>query len=158
MLIDTRDISVPSECVFAPGILARLEARVRARTLDRALAAGTDPVDSPALAHRAARLTAPPMRGRAADGVERLLDAAVQAPSRRRVSPSRAAVAAQAEELRATAALLRASTPVYARGMAILTVLLSDGTGPAYVESRNGAFADRLEEARAALMGRIGDE
>jgi nucleoside-diphosphate-sugar epimerase len=159
MLIDTgsraRDGDHSTERVFAPGILARLDARIRGHALDRALAAGVHPVDSPALAHRAAQLTAPRMRRRTADGIERLLDAAVQAPSPRRVSPSRAAVAAQADALRETAALLRTSSPVYARGVAILTILLSDGTGPAYAESRNGAFAHRLDQARAELSGRM---
>jgi len=156
--VSALDGSHSTERVFAPGVLARLDARIRGHALDRALAAGVEPIDSPALAHRAARLTAPRMRRRAADGIERLLDAAVQAPSPRRVSPSRAAVAARAEALWETAGLLRSSSPVYARGMAILTVLLTDGTGPAYAESPNGAFAERLEAARVALMGGIGDE
>lgn len=155
MLLDTGG---RSERAFAPGFLARLDARVRSHRLDRALAEGAQPVDSPALARRAALLTAARTRRRVADGIERLLDAAAQAPRRGRVSPSRAAVAAEADDLRETAALLRGSPPVYARGIAILTVLLGDGTGPAYVESGNGAFAHRLEEARAALMGRIEGE
>lgn len=141
--------------VFAPGIVARANARIRARTLDRALAGGAHPSDSPALAHRAARLASPQTRRHAADGLERLLAAATGPPSRRRVHPRRGAVVAQAEQLRDTAALLRAPIAVYAQGMAMLTLLLSDGTGPAYSEGRDGAFAGELERAREALTGRI---
>jgi hypothetical protein len=147
-----RDGSPPARA-FAPGPAVRLLARTRARALDRALAAGTGADGSSALALRAARLTSPRMRSRVADHLERLLEAAEAPPSRRRVTPRRTVVLAEAAQLRETAALLRRPTPVYARGVALLTRLLADGTGPAYAPSREGAFAERLREARAALRG-----
>jgi hypothetical protein len=147
-----RDGSAPARA-FAPGLAARLRAWSRARALDRALAAGSGADGSSALALRAARLTSPRTRARVADDVERLLAAAEAPPSPRRIGPCRAVVAAAAEQLRETAALLRGPTPVYARGIAMLTLLLSDGTGPAYAPAREGAFPERLQEARAALLG-----
>jgi hypothetical protein len=147
-----RDGSTPAGA-FAPGLAARLRARTRARALDRALAAGSGADGSSALALRAARLTSPRTRARVADHVERLLAAAERPPSRRRIGPRRAVVVAEGEQLRETAALLRGPTPVYARGLALLMLLLSDGTGPAYAPGREEAFAERLHEAQAALRG-----
>lgn len=157
MLIEADSLTLrdgsPSARAFAPGPAARLLARTRARALDRALAAGTGADGSSLLALRAARLTSPRARARVADHLDRLLAAAEAPPSRRRVQPRRTAVLAEAAQLRDTAALLRRPAPVYARGVALLTLLLADGTGPAYAAAREGALGDRLREAREALRG-----
>jgi hypothetical protein len=135
-----------------PGRWARVAARVRCHALDRALIAGADPAGSPQLATRAARLTSPPSRASLADGLERLLQAAQEPAGRWRVLPRRAAVLDNAEELRALASVLRGNRPLYARGIAMLDQLLSDGSGPAYVGDRD-ALACRLRDVRAALAG-----
>ena len=44
-----------------------------------------------------------------------------------------------------TAFRLRAGTPVAARGMARLKLLLSDGAGPCYAASRPGALLIELQ-------------
>jgi hypothetical protein len=67
------------------------------------------------------------------------------------VAPTPSAVAANADELAALAALLRAEVPVYARGLAMLRNLLTDGAGPAYTDPLGPAFGCALEEAHAAL-------
>jgi hypothetical protein len=139
---------------MAPGRLARVTARVRSASLDRALIDGADPVASPALAARAAQLTSPPMRSSIAEGLERLVRAA-QRPQRRWWAPSgRQAVLANSSSLHELAATLHGEELVYARGVAILAELLTDGTGPAYGDYDGAAgLARELRRAGAALAG-----
>ncbi len=54
--------------------------------------------------------------------------------------------------LRELAALLRGSTPVYARGVAMLHALLTDGTGPVYTDPDGALLETRLHEAREATF------
>lgn len=138
--------------VLAPGRLARLAARVRSASLDRALIAGADPTRSPQLAARVAILTSPGTRTSIADGLERLLQAAEGPPSRRRVRPRRGPVLASAGDMRELAALLRGSSPLYVRGIAIVDQLLTDGTGAAYFGPGED-LERRVREARTAMAG-----
>jgi hypothetical protein len=85
-----------------------------------------------------------------AAGLERLLQAGYGPVGRWSVARPRAAVRANAHLLLELAQLLRASDRVGAPGMAILSVLLSDGTGPAYRGSEPD-LRRRLGEARALL-------
>ncbi len=137
---------------FGRGGFARLTARVRSQSLDRALIAGVDPRGSAALAARAATLTSPSMRAQIADGLERLVRAA-HAPRRRwwAVSPN-GPVPANAEAICELAALLRRDTPLYARGIASLNQLLTDGCGPAFRGSEE-RLARELREAHASTVG-----
>jgi hypothetical protein len=137
---------------FAAGRVARLAARVRSGSLNRALIAGTDPAGSPRLAARAAWLTSPRARASIADALESLLAAAQGPPRRRRMVPRRDPLLAHAAELRELAALLRADRLLYARGIAILDQLVSDGTGPAYFGGDDD-LERQLHDARAALNG-----
>lgn len=137
---------------LAPSLRARFAARARSGSLDRALIAGADPADAPQLAARAAMLTSRLSRTSIAEGLERLLAAAQGPASQRRMRPLRAPVLASAGELRELAALLRGSSPLYARGIALLGQLLSDGTGPAYF-GEGDVLARRLQEAREAMRG-----
>jgi len=138
--------------VQAPGRRARLTARVHARALDRALAAGADPAASAPLAARAALLTSPGFRASAAEGLERLLRGA-QGPHRRWWALARhTTVLANSSELAALASLLHSDRPAYARGIAILNLLLTDGTGAAY----QGGPSDLARELRAVRTGMDG--
>ena len=137
---------------LGPGRLARLLAQARGGSLDRALIAGFDPAGSRLMAARALTLGSSRTRASLAAGLERLLEAAQGPPSMRRVRPRSDAVVANALELRAVAAALRSSSPLYARGVAVIDELLSDGTGPAYRGDAD-ALARRLGEARAAMEG-----
>jgi hypothetical protein len=135
--------------------LARLAARLRAGSLDRALAHGADPRATPQLAARARLLTSPGRRARAADALEHLVRAA-RGPQRRWWALTRHnSVLANSSELHALASLLRSERPVYARGVAVLNELLSDGTGPVYRDA-DGQLASRLRQVRDAIEG--GDE
>lgn len=137
---------------FCPGLFARLEARVRGHRLDEALIEGADPSASAALAARAAQLTGNASRNEVADTLERWVERPSR-PRRRAVLPSRRAIDANRAELWDLVAALRAPAPVYARGVAILRELLSDGAGPAYAEDDGLALRTALCEARVAIGG-----
>jgi hypothetical protein len=137
---------------LSPGRAARLLARLRHYTLDRELIAGADPASSPQLAARAARLASTRERTLLAEGVERLLSTA-QGPQRRWSAVSRREpLLANSAELRDLAGLLRSSTPLYARGIAIVHRLLTDGAGPAYFGSAE-CLQRELRDARTAMCG-----
>lgn len=137
---------------LGPGWLARLAAHIHSQSLDRALIAGADPAGSPQLAARAAQLTTSRTRALIAEGLERLVVAA-QGPQKRWRAVSRHGhLLANAAELHELAALLRGGAPLYARGIAILNQLLTDGTGPAYLGAGE-SLAYLLDEARTAMDG-----
>jgi len=136
-----------------PGPLVRLGARLRSRSLDRALIDGANPAAAPQLAARAAMLTKRSTRARVADGLERLSRVERERRGRWQVLPYREAVHANASELFALAAVLRGPSPVYARGVAMLARLLTDGTGPAYTDHSGTELALELSAARAAIRG-----
>jgi hypothetical protein len=137
---------------LGPGPLARVAARMRSQSLDRALIAGADPSSSALLAARAAQLTSARSRALIAEGLERLLRAA-QGPQRRWWAVSRRGhMLANASRLHELASLLASGTPLYARGIAMLNQLLTDGTGPAYL-GEGERLTRWLDEARVALEG-----
>jgi hypothetical protein len=120
--------------LFGPSVPARITARLRAGVLDRALAAGADPAASPQIAARTAKLGSTLMRTRIAEGLERLALSADKPRSRLRILPSRAAMLGNRSEMLELADILRQNRPLYARGVAMLKVILTDGTGPAYTD------------------------
>lgn len=123
---------------------------MRSQSLDRALIAGADPSSSAQLAARAAQLTSARTRALIAEGLERLLRVA-QGPRRRWCAVSRRGeLLANASRLHELAGLLVSDAPLYARGIAMLNQLLTDGTGPAYL-GEGERLARQLDEARAAL-------
>jgi hypothetical protein len=138
-------------CRFDPGLPARFAARVRHHTLDQALIAGADPAATQQLAARAARLTSWSMRREVARGLDRLALGEREAPKRWQVRPFSRAAAANAQELRALAVRLREPGPLYARGIAMLSRLLTEGAGPAYTDRCGDLLAQRLQDARLAM-------
>jgi hypothetical protein len=138
-------------CRFDPGWPARVVARLRHDTLDQALIAGADPAATQQLAARAARLTSRSMRREVARGLERLVVGEREALKRWQVRPFTGTAAANAPELYALADRLRGPGPLYARGIAMLSRLLTDGTGPAYTDRRGDVLARRLHDARLAM-------
>jgi hypothetical protein len=141
-----------AERTIAPSWAARATARLAARWLDRELVAGADPAQSPALAARACGRTSDENRSWLAAAIDRLVRTAAEPPSRWGVTPHRAAVTREADELTDLAARLRSPAPLYVRGIAMLGRLISDGTGPAYAGEPE-ALSKRLGEARRALAG-----
>ena len=133
-----------------PRLRERLAARLRRRRLDRALAHGTSPEASAALALRAQRLTEPDRRGEIASELRRIIREAQEGyrPAIARVMPSRARVTAARDELRRLADILDDPGPVAAGGVAQAWMLLTDGTGPLYNPYSRTAL--RIGAARAA--------
>jgi hypothetical protein len=117
-----------------PRLRDRLAARVRPRRLDRALAGGTPPEASAALALRAQQLTESESRGSIAQAFRRVIREAQEGyrPRLGRVIPSRTRVRAAREELAELADTLDDPGPVAAGGVAQALLLLTDGTGPLY--------------------------
>ena len=125
----------------------------RACELDRRLAAGEDPGTSALLTARARRITGRRSRERLAAGLERALHTA------RSVKPVFTAVvrpnASEALDARTVLTTLqrrlRASEPVAAQGVAMLMVLLTDGTSALYQRHEAGTLGSQLRAAAAAL-------
>ncbi len=142
-----------ADCLLRPGAAVRTAAHLLRGKLDEDLIEGADPTGSRLLAARAAQLSSRCTRSRIADGLERLALSADGPPSRVRVLPQRVAARANRSRLLELAGLLRRDGPVYARGVAMLEVIVTDGTGPAYTDRRGSALAGRLDVARATLTG-----
>ncbi len=142
-----------TQALFEPTLVTRLRARLRRMDLDHALAEGVDPSSSPLLAARAAQLVAPRARHRLAAALERFVLTAEASPARVRVLPRRHAIDANRSRMLELSATLRTSGLLYARGIAILELVLIDGTGPAYTDARGEGLARQLELAGASLGG-----
>jgi hypothetical protein len=110
----------------------RLLARPRATSLDRQLAAGRSPGSGRALALRAQEISSPAGRRELARRWEHVLDLAGRPPAA--LTPRgplcRGRVAAAERDVREMLAVLTGALPITARGAAMASVLLSDGTGP----------------------------
>lgn len=137
--------------LLRPSAAVRVAARLGRGTLDRALTYGADPAASPLIAARTAQLGSRSSRARIADGLERLAQSADNPRGRVRILPSRDAVLGNRSELLELAAMLRRDRPLYARGVAMLNVILTDATGPAYTDRSGAALTHQLQIARASL-------
>lgn len=120
--------------------------------LDRALASGVNPAAGVLLAARAARLTSPRCRSELADALERITSD--RRHGRFAVLPDRRAVDLNRARITALAQRLRDPAPVYARGVAMLRLLLRDGGGPVYWGARGEALERALRDTSDALAGR----
>ena len=149
----TRPWLACTQRLFEPTAIARLRARLRRLSLDRALAAGADQSDSPVLAARACQLVQRGTRHRLAKGLERLALATNRPPSRFGVLPRRQALEANHVLMLDLADRLRKGGPLYARGIAMLELVLIDGTGPAYTDAYGEGLTRQLELAGAGLGG-----
>jgi hypothetical protein len=132
VLVETDGISTLCEVPQWPW--TRLAARLRAYTLDRRLAAGEAPESHVLLAARARALVAPAVRSQHAT-----LLAQVEARARRSWVPrsaraplNRGAVVACADRFDEVRQRLLGRHPVSACGMALTSLLLTDGAGPLY--------------------------
>jgi hypothetical protein len=112
----------------------RLLARCLAPRLDRKLAGGARPEESPALAARALQLTSMGFRRDVAASLRRV-------------------VTRPAPELAELAGRLTAPGPVPARGVAIVIELLADGGGPLYRQTCPDDLGTIIRLAAEALAG-----
>jgi hypothetical protein len=131
----------------------RLSAHLRAHSLDRALASGASPDSNAALLLRAQKLIDARTRGALARSVRQLIDDARRplAPFAARVPICRRKIFSSAESLQALADRLVSSDPVDARGVAMVSLLLTDGCGPVYNRPPADDLEPALERALLAL-------
>ena len=110
----------------------RLLARVRAPSLDRQLVNGCPPGSSRTLAIRARQIVSPAGRRELAQRREHVLDLArrPRVPRTPRGPLCLDRIAAAERDMHEMLAVFTGTLPVTARGAAMASVLLSDGTGP----------------------------
>jgi hypothetical protein len=144
------DVTARRWALARPRAWDRLLVRWRVRTLDAQLAAGHRAEGSRLRAIRADLLVTPATRADLADCWQSLLDRAVSARTVTdpRVPLLRSRVRAVDADIRRMIRALRASAPVPARGVAIASTLLTDGTGPLY-------HAHSAQPLRAAVRDAI---
>jgi hypothetical protein len=133
--------------------LDRIRVRLRARALDRALAAGEPTESRPAVALRARRLTEISKRAELARTLGQLVNRARHASSAAssQVPLARRAVLGATEELSLLAHELVTPGPVGASGVAQVQLLISDGNGPLYNPHCRTDLATAAERAIEAL-------
>jgi hypothetical protein len=139
--------------LLSPSLATRVIARLRRLQLDHALADGADLATAPLLSARAAQLVSRGSRERTAAALERVALMVDADRGRLRTPPLRGALRANRAEMLRLAATLRHDGPVYARGIAVLELILIDGTGPAYTDPRGEGLARQLQLAAASLSG-----
>jgi hypothetical protein len=133
----------------------RILARLQAPWLDLALASGADPAGSPQLERRTAHLLSHLNRVRVVGAVRQSRRSAGT-----RIDPRDPHVPVDPEEVRLAERqlieleeLLIGTAPVYCRGVAMASQILSEGTGPLYRPRRRGDLRERVAEVLAALRG-----
>jgi hypothetical protein len=135
----------------------RLRVLAQRGGLDRRLLAGADPVSTPELTLRAFQLTRAASRTTLAGSFE---DTIATATERRRRSATsaplaRGAIAAARLELAELVLAIREEPVVRARGLVLARRLLTDGSGPLYVESSDAALRIAVDETIRALLPRL---
>lgn len=145
----------------------RLLARTLAARLDRQLADGARPESDAVLAARAMMLTSARYRCALAASLRRLLAASVapQAYARPMATARSAGAACQpriplrrdrivrsAPALTGLADRLAAQRPVPVRGVALVSQLLTDGSGPLYRARAHGDLGQLIDQASQALV------
>jgi hypothetical protein len=132
----------------------RLLARLGGSWIDTNLAAGTPSWHSPLYVTRSLRLTSDRHRRDLARSLDRLIEHAERPPGRfmtATLPPVREQVREAMPLILEIASRLRSGEPIEARGIALLTTLLSDGAGPCYTPARPGALATALQALPRAL-------
>jgi hypothetical protein len=134
-------------------LLRWLNERWRTTEFDRALAAGVNPLATPAIAARAEALRSRREREALASAIYLVLKDAGRStsPLSVRVPVARDAVRRSRPELLALAAELRQAADVSVRGVAAARLLVSDGTGPLYCDVGDGALHAAVFRARVWL-------
>jgi hypothetical protein len=136
----------------------RVSARLRARRLDRALAAGAAPDSSVAMSVRARALVRADTRSELAGALRRITrNGASPRTLGSRVTTSAARVSRVRADLERLAERLLEPGPVNARGVALTQDLLSDGTGPLFWAESADDLEARLRIVLEALEPRDSD-
>jgi hypothetical protein len=133
----------------------RVRTGLRRASLDRLLAEGVTPAESPELGLRALQLTRARHRRALAKSLEEVVSVAQGERRWRTASPplARRDVRASRSELIQLAQVLRENRDVYASGVALTQRLLTDGMSPLYVYGRDDELWHAARDAIAALDG-----
>jgi hypothetical protein len=131
--------------------LLRVRTALRRARLDAALAAGTDPTQSRELSLRAGQITARKRRLRIAASLLDAVAVAERPPGGAAVPVHRPAVREARAALMSLARELAERPLLSPRGVALVSKLLRDGTGPLYRTTANGELAAAVDHARRAL-------
>jgi hypothetical protein len=138
-----------------PGLLLRLRVRFRASRLDRSLAGGAHPAESPELRLRAEQLTDQRERERIAGSIDELMHLASRERSAflgySRIPIDRGQVRANRESLGQLAEALRGDESLTPRGVAMAQRLVSDFRGPIYISAPVYRLSDAVAATLAAL-------
>jgi hypothetical protein len=139
----------------------RMLARCAAARLDRKLAAGASPETSASLAARAIQLTSMKYRRDLATNVQRILAVAGEPAAIMPSSPAaahppriplrRARISQSARPLAKLARHLAGPGPVAVQGVAMISRLLADGTGPLYHDAHGADLPDIIDKVMRAL-------
>jgi hypothetical protein len=124
---------------------------LRRPTLDWALAERPDIHGSRQLQLRAKQLARSGPRRRLGDRLDRLLEASARPAVTTAISPSADALADAHGEILALAAMLRTADQVSPYGVAMVTRLLRDGTGPLYAPDSSADLRLAIESINAEL-------
>lgn len=128
-------------------------ARAYAPSLDSRLAAGWPPGTSRLLAVRAQEITSPAGRGELVRGWGYVLSRARRSavPRTPRTPLCRDRIAAAEGDVRTMLAVLACPLPISARGAAMASVLLGDGTGPLHNPHSTRDLAAAVRDATRAM-------
>jgi hypothetical protein len=131
------------------GVLTRLKAATGRHKLDRRLARGADPDASPELACRTRVLRGWRVRHSFADALERVVREAEHPDDRytAAIPVAHDEVLAARDDLLRAARGLRAEPPADVRGIAEVSLLLTDGAGPLFAEHPPGALREAAFQA-----------
>ncbi|MGI8450196.1 MAG: hypothetical protein ACR2MP_24070 [Streptosporangiaceae bacterium] len=140
---------LPRTASFGHRPWARWLGRLSAPFLDGQLAGGYPEGTSRVLAFRAQQISSPAGRRELAQSWAHLLDEARRPPVPRspRAPLCRDRIAAAEHDVRAMIGVLTGALPVTARGAAMASYLLSDGTGPLYDRHSPVALGVAVREA-----------
>lgn len=132
--------------------------RAQAPSLDSQLAAGWPPATSRLLATRAQEITSPAGRGELVRGWGHVLRRARQpaVPRTPRAPLCRDRIAAAEGDVRTMLAVLASPLPISARGAAMASVLLVDGTGPLYNPHSSRELAAAARDATREMKASFG--
>ncbi len=160
--VEADDEGMTTDLLTRPGsrghrLWDRWLTRAYAPSLDSQLAAGRPPAASRLLAARAQEITSPAGRTELVRGWGHVLRRARQpaAPRTPRVPLCRDRIAAAEGDVRTMLAVLASPLPISARGAAMASVLLGDGTGPVYnshsARELAAAVRDATREMKASF-------
>lgn len=151
----TRSANRKVRTLGAVSLRTRVQTRLHRNTLDRELAAGNDPNSGTVRHERARELVGEKTRRQFAAGLERLLAEADSGPRgfTSKVPIARAAIHDSRGDLETIVERLKAPAYISPQGVAMASLLLTDGASPCY--GKDPASSQELRRALEAAVEAI---